>query len=141
MRPRRKLLVEDNVDSKEDNKSAKPDVRKSGGQRSTDNLSSESEAESKTGDDDETTLAVPKATKPATESTNDRQISITLTSSGTSRSSKTFMTDLKTIDPSMVRETALTIQNFAYIYIYIYMTVHTSDFVKLMDYRSIWHIT
>ena len=101
--------MEDNLDSKRDDKSTKPDTHKSGGQDTAGSIDSlsESEAESKSGDDEnnaETTLSIPKEPKATTaEPTNDQQVSITLTSSGTSRSSKTFMTDLKTIDPSMVR--------------------------------------
>ena len=106
MRPKLvKQLAEDNLDSKEDDKPTKPERQNTAA--SIDGLSSESEAESKSGDDEdnaETTLAIPKATKPATEPTKDRRISIAITSSGTSAPSKTFMTDLKTIDPSMVRK-------------------------------------
>ena len=91
----------DNVDSKEEEKSTKPDM-KSGGQDSADSTDNLSENEAESDDDNaETTMAIPK---PATEPAKDRRVSITLTSSGTSRSSKTFITDLKTVDLSMVRK-------------------------------------
>lgn len=86
-----------------DQPTANMDTHKSDGDQditsSADNLSSESEAEGKKSDDDdnntETTLVVPP--KEA-----EREVSITFTTSD--RPSNTFITDLKTTDPNMVRK-------------------------------------
>ena len=97
--------MEDHLGSKKDTKAAKPwpDIHKL--QDSTDGADnlSESKAESKK-NDHEATLTVPK-TKSTFTGPNDRRISVTLTSSPDGRPSKTFMTELKTTDPSMVSDT------------------------------------
>ena len=100
-----KQLEGGNLDSKKDDKS--DNMHESGDQDSavgsTDNLSSKNEADSKTGDGSDKTEAIPKpAHSTTTELTDERPVSIALTSSG--KPSKTFITDLKTFDPSMVRK-------------------------------------
>ena len=136
VRPRNKQLMEDHLDNKEDNKPIEPwpDIHKLQSHDSldgADSLSSKNKAQCKISDH-EATLTVPK-----TESTepNDKRISVTLTSSPDGRPSKTFMTELKTTDPSMVSNDPLIYIFSILIYIYymhIYMCVYI--FIYLCSY-------
>lgn len=95
VRSRHKQLAEDELDGKDEKLAGVRGIHKSGSRDSAGSSDDDSSSEGrKKGDDSttETVLAVPEA--------NERRISITLTTSD--RPSKTFITDLKTADLTMV---------------------------------------
>lgn len=102
----RQLVEDKEIDDVDHDKPV--DVHK--GDRENDNLSSESEAESRKSDDDKTeaALVVPKET--------DRRVSITITTSD--GPSNTFITDLKNTDLSNMVSKAYHIKAFFLLVIY-----------------------